>query len=236
MTMPETTAPPEETGPDVINVSLRECRLVAYRVLWHHEAPAGTIPAVVDAIVAAEAAGLGGLRALHADAAAIGATAPRPVTYAEAGDELVIDAAGKHALAAVPDVIDLAAALAGADGRTVRVTGAERDELLAVLPHVAPDHGLALVPDGPGRFTCRPAAPSYDGPGLPSAAGILRDGTDVPAELWWALFHLGNLALTPDSVVSRRHTGRSVFDAQGRIVGELGEDAQEPDGATPATR
>jgi hypothetical protein len=235
MTMPETTAPPERTGPDPINVSLRECRLVAYRVLWHHGAPVGTIPAIVDAIVAAEAAGLEGLRALHADAPAIGATAARPVTYAEAGDELVIDVAGKHALAAVPDVIDLAAALASDDRRTVRIAGAERDGLLAVLPHVAPDHGLALTPAGPGRFTCRPVASARDG--LPSAAGILRDGTDVPAELWWALFHLGNLALTPDSPVSRRHTGRSVFDAQGRIVGELGEDAQDPDDATtPATR
>ncbi|WP_285630621.1 hypothetical protein [Actinoallomurus iriomotensis] len=232
-TMPETTALPEETGPDVINVSLRECRLVGYRVLWHHGAPAGAIPAIVDAIVAAEAAGLEGLRALHADGAAIGATAARPVTYTRAGDELVIDAAGKHALAAVPDIVDLAAALGDA---AVLVTGAERDELLAVLPHVAPDHGLALAPDGPGRFRCRPATPSYEGSGPPSAAGILHDGTDVPAHLWWALFHLGNLALTPDSVVSRRHTGRSVFDAQGRIVGELGEDAQEPDAATPAIR
>ena len=73
-----------------INVSLRECRLVSYRVLWHHGAPAGTIPAIVDAIVAAEGAGLDGLRVLHEDAAAIGATAARPVTYEQVNGEPVI--------------------------------------------------------------------------------------------------------------------------------------------------
>lgn len=175
-----------------INVSLRECRLVAYRVLWHHGAPAGAIPAVVAAVVAAESAGLGGLRVLHEDAVAIGGTAARPVTYVHENGELVVDAHGKHALAVVPDVTDLTAAL---EPERVRVTNAERPGLLA-----ARDAG---------------------------ADRILHHGTDVPADLWWALFHLGNLALTPDSVVSRRHTGRSVFDAQGHIVGELGEDAAE---------
>lgn len=180
--MPDTSA--------TINVSLRECRLVAYRVLWHHGAPVGTIPAIVDAIVAAEAAGRHGLQVLHEDAEVIGATAARPVTYERTGEELVIDAHGKHALAAVPDVADLTAAVRPAN---VRVVNAVRPELLGV-------HG--------------------------GADRILRHGTDIDADLWWALFHLGNLALTPDSAVSRRHTGRSVFDANGRIVGELGEDAQ----------
>lgn len=216
--------------PDVINISLRECRLVGYRVLWHAGAPQGTIPAIVDTVVAAEAAGLHGLTVLRDEADALGTTAGRSVGHTTRSTTVDIDAHGKHALATAPDIIDLAGAIAHRHGTAeVRVRGVARPDSLAVLEHVAADHEMRVTSGDPAGdrlcFTFRHAL--YDVgtvPGLRSARAALRGGIDVDADLWWALFHRGIQALTPDSPVSRRHTGRSVFDANGHIVGELGED------------
>ncbi|WP_037062922.1 hypothetical protein [Pseudonocardia acaciae] len=206
-----------------MNVSLRECRLVTYRVLWQAGAPVGTIPAIVDAVVAAEGAGLGGFAALREDVDALGATAARPVRVV--GDTRAVDAAGKHALALAPDVLDLAVAWARAEGTAdLEVRGAARPELLDVLTTLARDHGVEVTARTPTNGVHRFTATSAGAHGAGWTAAILHHGLDVPEPLWWHLFHLGNQALTPDSAVSRRHTGRSVFDERGRIVGEIGED------------
>ncbi|MER5438222.1 hypothetical protein [Streptomyces sp. NPDC002790] len=237
-----TSTPPSSKGTcqgsSAVNVSLRECLLVTGRVLRALGVPRGAAPAARDTAVVAQALGLDALRRLHADADTVRATAALRSHRRTDGPDTVVDARGRHALAAAPDLLDLAVALTHRHVKArITVTDAVRPELLDVLPVQAAEFGVALtVGDGaaPGEriLDCAPLQQATLAPPLD---GVLRHGLDVPADLWWSLFHLGNEALTPDSDVSRQHTGRSVFDESGRIVGEVGEDwAAKPAGSAPA--
>jgi hypothetical protein len=224
------TAP--ETTPGLITISLRECLLVSGRVLRTTGLSRGACYAVRDAVVAAEAAGLSGLRALRDGWDAIRATAGvRPdVTVPPGTGPVTVVGNGMHALVIAPDLLDLAVARAHRAGLVrLEVFEVVVPELLAVLPYLAAEHGIAMSVDigrridGPAvRITAQPAGV---GAVLPSYGnGIVHHGTDVEPALWWELFHQGNALLTPDTAISRRHAGRSVFDENGELLGELGED------------
>ncbi|MFF3492906.1 hypothetical protein ACFYWS_16275 [Streptomyces sp. NPDC002795] len=232
--MPST--PPASKATSTVNVSLRECRLVTGRVLRALGVPRGAVPAARDTTVVAQALGLDALRRLHDDADTLRATAALRCHRRTDGPDTEVDARGRHALVAAPDLLDLAVALTHRHVKArITVTDAARPELLDVLPVQAADFGVALtVGDGGRVLDCAPLrdpAPAAESP----LDHVLRHGLDVSADLWWSLFHLGNEALTPDSDLSRQHTGRSVFDESGRIVGEVGEDwADRSSGKAPA--
>ncbi|MFI5662883.1 hypothetical protein [Streptomyces sp. NPDC051684] len=224
------------TATSSVNISLRECRLVTGRVLRALGVPRGAVPAARDTTVVAESLELDALRRLYEDADMLRTTAGLRSRRRAKGPDTLVDARGRHALVASPDLLDLAVALTHRHVQArITVTDVVRPELLDALPVQAADFGVALTVGGgsPGERTLD-CVPLQDPPPatMPPVDHVLRHGLDVSADLWWSLFHLGNEALTPDSDLSRQHTGRSVFDESGRIVGEVGEDwADQPAGA-----
>ncbi|WP_328635305.1 hypothetical protein [Streptomyces sp. NBC_00356] len=231
-----TSTPHTRKSTSTVNVSLRECRLVTGRVLRTLGVPRGAVPAARDTAVVAQALGLDALRRLHDDADALRATAALRSHRRTDGPDTVVDARGRHALVAAPDLLDLAVALTHRHVKArITVTDVARPELLDVLPVQAAEFGVALTVSGGGLvLDCAPIQDPAPAPEFP-LDHVLRHGLDVSVDLWWSLFHLGNEALTPDSDLSRQHTGRSVFDESGRIVGEVGEDwAAKPAGQSQA--
>lgn len=99
-------------------------------------------------------------------------------------------------------------------------------------PLVRPGSG-SQCQDGVTRLVCA-GLPDSNGDGSGDRAGAriesaalaraLRDGFQVDAELWWSLWDRANLALSPDSTLSRTHAGASVYDDSGQLLGELGEE------------
>ncbi|MFJ9174813.1 hypothetical protein [Streptomyces sp. NPDC102360] len=223
--MTSTPVTSKDTSP--VNVSLRECRLVTGRVLRALGVPRGAVPAARDTTVVAQALGLDALRRLYDDADALRATAALRIHRRTTGPDTVVDVRGRHALVAAPDLLDLAVALTHRHVKArITVADVARPELLDVLPVQAAEFGVALTVSGgaaPGERVLD-CAPLQEAASATPLDHVLRHGLDVSADLWWSLFHLGNEALTPDSDLSRQHTGRSVFDESGRIVGEVGED------------
>jgi hypothetical protein len=53
---------------------------------------------------------------------------------------------------------------------------------------------------------------------------LLQQGAPIEAELWWRIYHLAQKALTPDSVVSRRHAGPLIVNDDGTVVGRKDTD------------
>jgi hypothetical protein len=53
---------------------------------------------------------------------------------------------------------------------------------------------------------------------------LQQDGVLIEAELWWRIYHLAQRALTPDSVVSRRHAGPLIVNDDGTVIGRKDND------------
>ncbi|WP_306321952.1 MULTISPECIES: hypothetical protein [unclassified Streptomyces] len=219
-----------DKAPSTVNVSLRESRLVVGRVLRALGVPRGAVNAARDTTVVADALGLDALRLLHDDAETVRRTAAAHNHRRTEGPDTTVDARGRHALVAAPDLLDLAVALTHRHVRArVAVLDVVRPELLDVLPVRAAEFGVAVTVSEDGGRRVLECAPLREAAPADPLDHVLRHGLDVSADLWWNLFRLGNEALTPDSALSRQHTGRSVFDESGRIVGEVGEDwADQP--------
>ncbi|MFJ8748053.1 hypothetical protein ACIREO_01720 [Streptomyces sp. NPDC102441] len=219
---------------ETLNVSLRECRLVAGRLLRALGVPRGAVPAARDAFVTAQALGLDGLRVLRDDAEVVRATATAVCRRTVEDGRAEVDGRGRHALVAAPDLLDLAVALTRRHGAArLHIRNIHRPRLLSVLVAEGAAYGVELAVDPEtATVTCRPAGPcTGEKPG--PVARVLHEGADIDPEVWWELYHRSQDALTPDSAFSRHHTGRSVLTDDGRIVGEIGEDF-EPQPATSA--
>src|SRR5690606_35586667 len=53
---------------------------------------------------------------------------------------------------------------------------------------------------------------------------LLTEGTPIPADLWWRVYERAQTALTPDSVVSRRHAGPLIVNDDGTVIGRRDND------------
>lgn len=209
-----------------LTVSLRECRLVVGRALRVLGVPRGAVPAIRDSFLTAEVHGFGGLAILREGTESLRQTAHLACTVHGSGAEREVEAHGRHALAVVPDLLDLGSATLHRHGTALlRVRSAHRPETLEVLTASAGGFGLtARVSGDEVSFARAPVDPVWP------LEPLLRSGAEVTDDLWWSLYELGNQALTEDSPLSRQHAGRSLFDEQGNIVGEIGEDlaSEEP--------
>ncbi|MCG5218738.1 hypothetical protein [Streptosporangium sp. KLBMP 9127] len=190
-----------------LTVSLRETRVLAERTLLLLGVPKGVVPAVRDALVEAEALGLGALGFLDAAAG----RPPRWLPPSLHG-ETVVEAHGLPAPYVTPALLDLGVALLHEHGAAeLTVRGVSAPHLLAVLPHAARPYGAAIeVRDGDGAHvvTVRHGEAADDLPG--HLARAVREGLTVEAELWWRLYHRSNDALTEDTPISRRHAGATL--------------------------
>jgi hypothetical protein len=113
-----------------------------------------------------------------------------------------------------------------------RRTGMGRMELknfaapgeLAVAAALAKRYGASAEISGTlltVRNTSRPvSAEQWD----PLLLAALRDGYESDETTWKAMHALGNRALAPDSVVSRRHAGPVVLADDGSLLGRVPQD------------
>lgn len=241
-----------------VNVSLRECKLVIERVLWVANRPRGRVPAIRDTILLREALNHDGLRTLCEDYEHMADVRDRRMSCAVDAGQVVVDGHGEHGFVAVPDIVDLTAALVQRFGRIeLSCRNVITPELMALCESLLPGYGVTCErhkADFTSDFVCTAtrSAPLHTDDNRTELAGqnphnaaaasataggsvsviaqhtneILEDGTDIASDVWWRLWEIACQALTPDSPSSRTHTGRSVFDDKGGIVGELGEDLE----------
>lgn len=218
-------------GGDVL-LSVRETRLIVERILLLTDLPAGTVSAVREMVIAAEAVGRNGLKHLFSDFEVLRSMNPaRLILRGESDGGLVADADGEHAWAVAPSLLELAVAHCR-QGReaTLVVHHLHEPDLLEALPSLALRYQAGLtvesLVDGSRRIVAadRRRADGADHDLDPFLMSMLRNGFVVPRSLWSDLYHLSNQSLTPDSVVSRRHAGPIIVDENGRIIGRTDDD------------
>jgi hypothetical protein len=138
----------------------------------------------------------------------------------------------------VPNLIDLALAEARA-GRhgAVRVRNVAEAPELALLRGYAGRFGAELDLDikSGGVAIARITSDRPDRPDEILNRALMH-GMPVPKALWEELYAKSHEALTPDSIVSRRHAGPVMVDAEGRVHGRDDDDTDFTLlGVTPAS-
>ncbi len=211
-TLDELGADEALTGPIVI--SLREARLVVERILLLSPVPPGLMQDVRETVLISQMLGLGGFSTLLDGYTELTAAAVPSLE----GTNLRCH--GAHAWLVAPAIADLAVEAAFVGGGTLHVTGIRAPEELPTVTGLAARHGAQLRVTEAGEVTSLPAT------GAPPKSRIdaltwrmVREGFPVFGSLWWRLYHLSNRALSPDSLVSRRHAGHIVVREDGSIVG-----------------
>lgn len=212
----------------MLNISHRELRFTIGRALHAAGLAAGAVNPVRDVLVDAQGCGVDVVSVLL-DAIPRLPGRHGQVTWTVSSGRLLVDAGGQPAFLVAPAALDLAAVAARRDGAvTVEISESWATETLAGLPGRGLTRGIRVSAPKGAVFTAVPGPAGQ--PPSPLAAGgwhvsrLLSDGASVPAELWWRLYHYSSDALTPDSELSRTHAGASAYDANGRVIGEIGED------------
>ncbi|MBK1782733.1 hypothetical protein [Prauserella cavernicola] len=213
---------------DEMRLSLRETRLVTERIVMLLGVPKGSWAAVREVVVAAEAAGLGGLAFLDrcpADAW------DKPTITGESGPRITVAAQDVPAPFAVPALLDLAIATATEHGEAeIRVSGLTEAGLLPAVSSLAARFGAEVNVETEAGLHVLRARPKETAEGSRAAmagGAHLLDaalhGIVVSAELWWRLYHRSNDALTVDTPLSRNHAGAAL------LSGDAGLTETDPD-------
>jgi hypothetical protein len=140
------TASLSSSTSETIAVSVRECRIIAERVLIVAGVPLGAVPAIRDVVVDAEILELGGMAHLRDDFDHLWPAGAGPLRYREtAWGVLEISCSGRSSLTCAPDVLDLAVSFAHRRGRALlEVRKVFRPELLMGLTASAHLHDVVL--------------------------------------------------------------------------------------------
>lgn len=206
-----------------IKLSVREARMIVERILLTTGLPAGLVPAVGNAILYSQAAGLSGLAGFQQAIDTLKAARHDAVQLV---DRDRLDGGGQHAWLLADDLLDLALAqyrMHGAGAVTVSHV-AEAAELRVVTALAERHRAQASVElNGSDGAVIRITADRLPGPDAVMDAA-LRDGLAVPHALWRTLYDRSADALTPDSIESRRHAGPVMVDAEGRVHGRDDDD------------
>ena len=211
-------------------MSVREARMFIGRILLTCGVPSGAAHGVQECILLSQALGLGGFSMLLKEHSSLDWSAYGGMRLDEqAGGTMRVDAGGLHAWLLLPSVMDLAVDRARRFGSAkveilnaavpseLRVARALAKRYGAVTSVSETDSGTLLTV----RNTSRPATPEQWDPLLLEA---LRDGYESDEATWKAMHALGNRALAPDSVVSRRHAGPVVLADDGSLLGRIPQD------------
>ncbi|HSV84580.1 MAG TPA: hypothetical protein VLK85_35710 [Ramlibacter sp.] len=212
---------------DFIHVSVREARMAVERILLTCELPKGYVPAVRECVLLSQSLGLGGFEALHQAHTLLARPDLARMQAAEGSKhEIEFDGGGLHAWIVLPTALDLAVANARRHGRCeLRVRGVQCPEELHVAGALAKRHGaVAHVTEAGDAMVvsvinaARPrTAEQWD----PLLRDAILHGWRFGRARWREVYALSNKALAPDSVVSRRHAGPVVVDAEGQLVGRV---------------
>lgn len=211
---PETTMRPE-TGA-MLRVMPREMRMMSERILSLTGLPKGFALMIGDVAMVSQGLGLGGFALLEQRLETLRGADPLALSW----DGQVLDAGGQHAWMVVPSALDLLGLML-AQARSpaeVEVADALDPAELAIAIALGRRVGLEVRLDG-HRLSAQAAAV-----GDPLLTRLLAEGCAIPADLWWRIYALAQTALTPDSVVSRRHAGPVIVTEDGRIIGRTDND------------
>lgn len=204
------------TPTDTLRVMPREMRLMSERILSLTALPKGFALMIGDVVMLSQALGLGGFALLEQRLPLLRQADPRALTLE--GDSL--DAGGQQAWIVLASLIDHLG-LQLAQGQPARITLRNLSDPaeLAVAVPLGARVGLAVTLDGLlARAT--PRATRED----PVLHRLLHEGCQIEPALWWRIYDCAQTALTPDSVVSRRHAGPVIVTEDGRVIGRSDND------------
>jgi uncharacterized protein YjhX (UPF0386 family) len=211
-------------APRMLQVSLRECRLVFERLMQVIRMEPGMVPALRDCALYSAALGLSGFADLQRHLQLLEQNGPRSLSMDQQGDEKRVDCAGQHAWLVADTLLDVLVDDFKRNGEAqLLVVNLQEPKELQVIQALAERYGLsvALHQDAEGLLLSARNRPHQAQPWLDR---IRLTGLTVEADLWWKLFHHANEALAPDSFESRRHAGSIMVDAQGQLIGRPDED------------
>lgn len=203
-------------------MSVREARMFVGRILLTCGVPSGAAHGVQECILLSQSLGLGGFSLLLKEHASLNWGKYENLRFRE---PTVIDGGGLHAWLALPAIVDLAVDRARRTGMgQLKIENVAAPGELAVAPALAKRYGASATFSGTlltMRNAPRPVtAEQWD----PLLAAALRDGYESDEATWRAMHALGNRALAPDSVVSRRHAGPVVLADDGSLLGRIPQD------------
>jgi hypothetical protein len=212
----------------VLRIMPREMRMMTERIFSLAGLPKGFFLALQDVVMYSQKLGIGGFALLeerfndfkHADVKRINIAN-------EAGARLRLDGGGQHAWFLAPSLIDLVDELTHRAGKAeITVFNVIDMAELAIATPLAARCGIAadfFIEGDEARLAALPAM----GTGKtdePFLRELYENGVPIEAELWWRIYHLAQRALTPDSVVSRRHAGPLIVNDDGTVIGRKDND------------
>ncbi|MEQ3624768.1 MAG: hypothetical protein ABNH26_05605 [Celeribacter sp.] len=201
-----------------LRVMPREMRLMSERVLSLTALPKGFALMVGDMVMYSQAMGLGGFALLLDRMESLSAADPARLTLID-GATPVLDAQGEHGWFVVPSLMDLLEdQLLRGPTATLEIVNVTDAEELRVATGLGQRRGLKIAFEGTRATATRDAVAD------PVLDTVMAHGCDIPADFWWTLYHTAQTALTPDSVVSRRHAGVNIVLEDGRIIGRSDND------------
>lgn len=209
----------------MIQVSLRECRMVLERLVQTTNIPAPLVPCVRDCALFSAALPVSGFSGLTLQLQRLRDAAPAPIAVLADG---ALGAGGQHAWLVADACLDYAVdRFRRRRSVSTRILDVAEPAELAVIGALAPRYGLRA----------RLRSPSNDAVEIELSAGspgefdlldrIRCEGLPVPMALWWRLYESSQDALAPDSVVSRRHAGPHLVEADGRVIGRPDEELND---------
>lgn len=213
----------------MLRIMPREMRMMSERILSLTALPKGFVLAETDIVMMSQGLDLGGFALLEDRFELLRQADPAALNIgAEDGPALDLDCAGQHAWIAVPTLLDLADELVARFGSArIRVAGAIDASELAIAVPLGRRRGLAAEiagTDAPVLVASRLPVTGDLAIDEPLLARLLDKGTPVEAELWWRVYEHAQQALTPDSIVSRRHAGPLIVTDDGTVIGRRDND------------
>lgn len=203
------------TDTRTLRVMPREMRLMSERILSLTDLPKGYVLAVCDVVMVSEAMALGGFALLLDRLDGLMSADPSRIVLE--GDRL--DGGGQHAWFVVPSLLDLLGlAVARGEAARIEVANVLDPSELRIAEGLAGRQGLKLHVTE--EVVVAEAAPVAD----PLLDRLMQEGCQIPAELWWQVYDRAQTALTPDSVVSRRHAGPVIVTDDGKVIGRKDND------------
>lgn len=212
-----------------LRIMPREMRMMTERVFSLTRLPKGFVLTTTDVVMYSQKLGLGGFGLLEERFEQLkGADPARMSIESEKGASLRLDASGEHAWFAIPTVIDLLDELVERHGSGgVRIANANDPLEFQAAAALAARNGLSVAFSNPGEPLLTASRQVLSGDlrrDEPVLWSLLQNGTYIDAELWWRIYDLAQKALTPDSVVSRRHAGPLIVNDDGTVIGRKDND------------
>jgi hypothetical protein len=222
-----------KTMTGLLSISLREGRLMLDRALLQTGLPYGFNGAIRECVLTSEGIGLGGFRKFLDDYASFKRARPNAIVLDEQdAGMLFADCGGQHAWVVAQTLLDLLVDAARTEGRlSMRASNVEFVEELQVLAALGQRLGVRTEVSIDNEDAKGAATLSVLSLGMPPKEAIdpvlwkiIREGLPVDAQVWWRIYHLALDALSPDTVVSRRHAGANYIDENGKLVGRPNDD------------